>query len=101
MNNARSDKSRRSPEQWRRLIEQQQAGHQSIKAFCQEQGIAYATFLYHKRKLAESTPEQGALPPAPVGESGFIEVQAPEAGGRWWDVELALGDGIVLRVRRW
>jgi len=101
MNDTRTDKSRRTPEQWRRLIEQQRAGHRSAKAFCQEQGIAYATFLYHKRKLAKSSPEPGALPPAPVGEGGFIEVRGPEAGGRPWDVELALGDGIVLRIRRW
>jgi len=41
--------SRRSPEQWRQLIEQQRAGTQTAQA----RGIAYSTFLYHKRKLSE------------------------------------------------
>lgn len=101
MVNARTHKPCRSPEHWQRLIEQQRAGTQSAKAFCQEQGIAYATFLYHKRKLAESMVDRGVMEADHPGEGGFIELKDLPVSDRPLELELSLGSGLVLRIRRW
>jgi len=101
MTDASTNEPRRSPEQWSRLIEQQQSGTQSAKAFCQTHGIAYATFLYHKRKLGQSLVDRGNLEGGSPGEDGFIELGNLPVSDRPWDVELSLGGGLVLRIRRW
>ncbi len=97
----RSNNPRRSPAQWRQLIEQQRVGTQSAKAFCRERGIVYSTFLYHKRKLRDSLADRGNVEVDPPAEGGFIELKDLPGGDRPLEVELSLGNGLVLRIRRW
>jgi hypothetical protein len=87
---------RRSRAQWQDLIQQQASGSLSQPEFCQQNDIALSTFQNWKRKLrvdqSESTSNQDwlALPldipddTVPIG----------------WDIELELGQGICLRLRR-
>jgi len=91
---------RRSPEQWRELIEHQRAGKQSARAFCQARGIAYSTFPYHKRKLRETAVDCGNEEAVSAEAGGFIELNALPEGDRPLEVELSLGNGLVLRIRR-
>jgi hypothetical protein len=84
---------RRSAAQWERLIAEQSAGALSQRVFCARRGIAYSSFCGWKRRLGEAA--RGATE-APA----FIELAVEPPGEPHWDVELTLGTGVVVRVRR-
>ena len=89
---------RRSVAQWQALIERFERAGQTRKRFCAAHGVALSTFDGWRRKL-RGTPavreeESQAL---------FVELSSPpeaEVPVPVWDVELELGGGVVLRVRR-
>jgi hypothetical protein len=81
---------RRSQAEWQRLIDDQIDSGQTQAAFCAANGISVASFRNWKRRLeAEVSPE-------PWLELGTLAQQGTSA----WDVELELGDGVCLRLRR-
>ena len=85
--------ARRGAGQWTHLVAEQAESGLSQKAFCSERGLGYSSFCNWKRRLAQS----GA---SPAGDSGFVEVTLQPGRTVLWDVELTLGAGVVLRVRR-
>jgi hypothetical protein len=94
---------RRSRREWESLIARAERSALSVSAFCAAQGISTASFyLWRKRLAGEVLRGQ----PVPAGtrflDLGELEVDPGEAGDHAgdWDVELALGDGVVLRLRR-
>ena len=95
-------RARRSPAQWQGLIERAAHSPLSIGAFCGSEGISTASFYSWRRRLgavalgaavAETTAEDGAFLELGVLGSGA-------AGPAPWDIELELGAGLVLRLRR-
>jgi hypothetical protein len=61
------------------------------RAFCAQAGVSPSTLDYRRRKLRD----EGSA------AASFIELAASrEAGRSGWEVELALGDGMVLRLAR-
>jgi len=93
--------SRRSPEQWQNIIDQQLESGLSQKAFCQSQGISLATFTNWKRKL--KYPDESATHHQPKQHRDWIEFEThlPEQSpGTDWHMELELPGGVVLRIRR-
>jgi len=92
-----SDTSRRTPEQWQQLVDQQAASGLTQKAFCHQQDIRPATFGYWRRKLsAASSPDQG-------DESSWLDLSTLAAAGAQsgsWKIELDLGNGVVLRLNQ-
>ena len=97
-------RARRSSAQWRELVERFDRSGQTRSKFCAANGLALSTFDQWRRKLGET---QAAADEA-HGESLFVELtNATEAtgsrttaGAGAWEVELELGAGVVLRVRR-
>ena len=86
---------RRTANEWQELVSQFERSGQSRKAFCSSQGLSLSTFDLWRRKL-QGTPARREE----SGESMFVEVaQVEPARSLSWDVELELGDGVVLRVR--
>jgi len=96
--------ARRSRAQWQSLIERGERSRLGIAAFCRAEGVSAASFYSWRKRLSR---------PAADGLSASAERQAPDAtfldlgalrgaGGdpARWDIELALGDGVVLRLRR-
>ena len=81
---------RRSREEWRRLIDEQADSGQTQAAFCAAKGISVASFQNWKRRLAAE------VSPEPWLELGSLAQQRTSA----WDIELQLGDGICIRLRR-
>lgn len=81
---------RRSKSEWQQLIaEQAQSGLSQI-AFCQAKGLGLASFQNWKRRLA-----------VPVVEETWLDLgQLGERAAVGWDIELDLGDGLCLRLRR-
>ena len=97
-------RARRTAAQWRKLIERFDRSGQTRGKFCAANGLALSTFDLWRRKLGEAqAPADDAHP-----ESLFVELtNATEpagsrtaAGTSRWEVELELGAGVVLRLRR-
>ncbi len=84
-------KKRHSRDEWQRLINEQAESGQTQAAFCAARGISVGSLQNWKRRLA--TPDAA---PVPWVELGTLA----EAKSTAWDVELDLGDGICLRLRR-
>jgi len=86
---------RRSAEEWRSLLAEQAQSGSSIRAFCAERGIGYSTFSKRKARSVKEG-QAGKV------ETGFVELAPPlrSLSNTQWDIELTLGDDIVLRVSR-
>ena len=89
---------RRSPEQWRGLFSRFEQSGQTRERFCAEHGLALSSFDRWRNKLRHDLPGSEAA----VGEALFVELtpDAESSARSTWDVELQLGAGMVLRVRR-
>ena len=97
-------RARRSAAQWRKLIERFDRSGQTRSQFCAANGLALSTFDLWRRKHGETQ--------APADEahreSLFVELtntteptgSRTAAGPGAWEVELELGAGVVLRLRR-
>ena len=97
-------RARRTAAQWRKLIERFDRSGQTRGNFCAANGLALSTFDLWRRKLGETqAPADEAHP-----ESLFVELtnttessaSRTAAGTGAWEVELELGAGVVLRLRR-
>lgn len=83
---------RRSATQWASLVSEQAESGLNQRRFCERHGLSYASFGYWKRRLGEERRNS---------RRGFIELAVERAtDDSRWDVELSLGDGVVLRIRR-
>ena len=97
-------RARRTVAQWRKLIERFDRSGQTRGNFCAANGLALSTFDLWRRKLGETQAAADEQHP----ESLFVELtNATEpagarsaAGTGAWEVELELGAGVVLRLRR-
>jgi transposase-like protein len=84
-------RSSRSGADWERLLAAYEQRTVTREVFCAEAGVSPSTLDYWRKKLRDQGSASG----------GFIELVAGNEGERsCWDVELALGDGVVLRVAR-
>lgn len=81
---------RRRPEEWQRLINEQSVSGLTQAAFCQANALSRASFQNWKRRLVAEAPAE------PWVELGTLD-QSASTG---WDVELDLGAGLCLRLRR-
>ena len=94
MSESKRRRIRRSEAEWQRLIDEQTHSGQTQAAFCAANEISVASFQNWKRRLATEAP---ALPSTePWLELGALTEQRPSG----WDIELDLGDGLSLRLRR-
>ena len=96
--------ARRTAAQWRKLIERFERSGQTRGKFCTAHGLALSTFDLWRRKLG--------APPAAVDEAHpealFVELTNPaqtltaptSSQTDAWEVEVELGAGVVLRLRR-
>ncbi len=78
--------------EWRALMSDFERWEGSQVSFCAARGISRKTFQGWRRRL-------GLTARSTAGKrGGFVEIAS--APGAAWDVELSLGGGVVLRVRR-
>ena len=88
---------RRSRSQWQALIDEFDSVQCSAKQFCDQRDIAYSSFLKWKQRL--HAPAVGHKAP----EAAFIDLGAltsAQPDSNRWQIELILGEGIVLRLER-
>ena len=84
---------RRSAEQWRELIEEQERSDLTQVAFCTSRSLSVTSFQNWKRHFKA----------APVQEQPWLDLGRLAAGSSSapaWEIELELGDGLCLRLRR-
>lgn len=97
-----------SADEWRQLIEEQRGNGQSQDAFCAARGLSKSTLQAWKRRLYGSSGTAAPATTAPVRSRALsalftplprpVAGPAPSASG--WTIELDLGDGLCLRLRR-
>ena len=94
-------RKRRTATEWRHLIARAEQSELTIAAFCRAEGITTASFYtWRKRLHAEVCPEvvsTGEEPPDFL-DLGALGTSPAQAEG--WDIELDLGGGAILRLRR-
>jgi hypothetical protein len=93
-NATKQRRTHRSEAAWRELFTQFERSGQTRERFCAEQGLALRSFSQWRQKL-----RQASHSPAAVAEDALFVELAAEAEP-CWDVELELGAGVVLRIRR-
>jgi len=86
---------RRDTSEWSALLAEQAASGQSQRAFCAARGVALSSFCAAKRRLG------GGSDGAPAREAAeFVAIPVGALGAASWALELDLGEGVVLRLRR-
>lgn len=87
---------RRGHARWRQLINEQASSGLGQRAFCEQREIAYSSFCHWRRRLkAKPSGSDNA------GQVGFVELApAGSALAEGWEVEVELGDGVWIRLRR-
>ena len=92
MNETPTARTRRSRKEWQRLIEAQSSSELTQAAFCTANGLSLSSFQNWKRRLAPEQP----TPTEPWVDLGTLD-RPMDAG---WELELDLGSGVCLRLRR-
>ncbi len=86
---------RKTKKQWEAILADFQHCHLSSKAYCRDKDLAYGTFAKWQQRLAKPcTPKQAS----PLVEL-IPPTQAIQSEADSWQVELALGNGMILRLR--
>jgi len=89
-------RGRRTVTQWRQVVNAQLASGLSQEAYCRRHHIPYSSFCHWKRHLRDAEPVASSLTtPAFVEVTPTVSVK-----GAGFEVELELGEGVYLRVRR-
>jgi hypothetical protein len=95
-----SKRVRRSRTQWRALIARAEHSELSVTEFCRRESVSTASFYTWRNRLRAST--ESVSPPTAVGGE-FIDLGIlgdPGSNATPWLIELDLGAGMVLRLRR-
>jgi len=95
-------RARRGRAQWQGLVERAAHSPLSIKAFCRAEDVSTASFYSWRKRLGAGT--SGETVAEVSAEDGtFLELGvlgSEGAGPAPWDIELELGAGMLLRLRR-
>ena len=95
--------ARRSTREWRALMGLYATSAETRKQFCARHGVALSTFAWWRRRLRQGTPTVVAARSAAAAPANalFVEIEPPtHALSPAWDMELELGHGVFLRLRR-
>ena len=91
---------RRSGRDWRALVKAYGKRSCTREAFCHRHGVAVSTLDWWRRKLGDEPKTKQLVRATRPAEFDFIDLGASPADRPSWDIELDLGAGMVLRLRR-
>lgn len=80
---------RRTAAQWQTVVAAQQDSGLSQREYCEREGISLSSFSHWRRKLNGKR----------VAQAQFVELSGEARTDRDWQVELTLGERVVLRIR--
>lgn len=91
-----NQRRRRSVSEWSSIVADHRVSGLSAQAYCDRSDLALSTFTKWRRRMRVQ---------AKSSESGFVavgcETQVEQTNSTpRWDLELDLGDGMALRLRR-
>ncbi len=89
----RQRRVRRSESEWREIFRRFDESALTPEAFCAEHDIVLSSFIRWRKK------RRVGLSPAAAPEPVFVELTGKREATPW-EVELELGTGVVLRLRR-
>jgi hypothetical protein len=96
---ATTQRRRRTRAEWQSLVTRAAASPLGTAAFCAAEGISTTCFYLWRKRLRADAPERMEAPAS--GTFFDLGVLAPGAEhGAPWDLELDLGAGVMLRLRR-
>ena len=84
--------ARLGPERWQQIIDSYKKSGLTQKDYCSEAGFGLSTLQKHLRRDENA---RGAVPPI----AKFVEL-TPSAEREALEVELALGSGMTIRIRK-
>lgn len=84
---------RRTVDEWRALVEEHRASGESAAAFCARRGIVLSSFHRARGRLA------GGAPVTAPKAVGFLPVSDTPHGSAGWELELSVGERVVIRLR--
>lgn len=85
---SRKKQVRRTEAQWHSLLDAFERSELSVKQFCAEHELTVSSFHLWRNKRRAVAKEQ------------FVPLVAPTVSPSGWEIELSLGDGMTLRLRR-
>ena len=85
---------RTSRRDWPALVQAQANSGQSVREFCQSRGLS-TTYFYARRR--EFTPTTSTVSRRDVNEFVALPIETPSVVA---EVEVSLGDDVIVRVRR-
>ena len=94
---------RRSAGEWRALMRAFAHSGVTRTQFCADHGVALSTIDWWRSRLRRESASASDTTPSPVSAL-FVELAQAEspvaAASASWDVELELGSGVFVRLRR-
>lgn len=88
---------RKTKEEWRRLIASAEQSSLPAITYCEQQGLSYQSFMKW-RSTFKSEENQSKKQFLEITPNNIASSSAPHSQG--WDIELALGGDVVLRIRQ-
>ncbi len=89
-----NQRRRRSVSEWSSIIADHRVSGLSARAYCDRSDLALSTFAKWRRRTRVTTTDVGF-----VAVGCETQVEQPNSTPNW-DLELDLGDGMTLRLRR-
>ena len=97
MSKASPPRTRHSREQWQSWIDEQKTSGLSETAFCEQTGISQKRLSHWKRRLRQRI---SPIKADATHRDEWIELPLASTDPSGWDIELDLGQGFCLRLRR-
>ena len=97
MSKAVISRIRHSRDQWQAWIDEQKSSGLSEADFCAQKGLSLKRLGHWKRRLPRKRSSKSSQPPQ---RNEWIELTQPSHYPSGWDIELDLGQGLCLRLRR-
>ena len=93
-------RTKRSASEWRALVKAYGKRACTRAEFCRQQGVAESTLDWWRRKLETRSVKRASSSVVGTPSLDFIDLTLSRVESPAWDVELDLGAGMVLRLRR-
>ena len=92
-------RKRLTTEQWQAIINDFSQSGQSVEQFCKERDLGYVSFCKWRHRFSK---KEGVVTQS-TGTPDFIDLgvlDAPQSSQPGWNIVLALGNGVELRLSR-